>query len=258
MSDPLPLPVAGDADDQARFGKTLRTLLERLRKVRYDRDDIHQFAAFAMPLASRSQSQLFQDLWALWMSGQKRGGFFVEFGAADGVRLSNTYLLEKEWGWRGILAEPNPRFAASLAKHRRCAVSGKCVYARSGETVELLIAQEGELSRIAGLDPEDAAEGGRRVDDVAQVQTISLNDLLTEFKAPRRIDFMSIDTEGAELQILQAFDFDRWDIGAIAVEHNYRPDRAEIGALLTAQGFRNVWPTMSRFDDWYVRDDLRG
>src|ERR1017187_1984592 len=51
-----------------------------------------------------SKSQLRQDLMVLSELDFKRGGYFVEFGATNGVTLSNTYLLEKEYGWTGILA----------------------------------------------------------------------------------------------------------------------------------------------------------
>lgn len=255
MSDRVSLPIFEiDADDR-RYGQRLQQLLRHLRKSPRSRDDLWQFVAYAMNMARLSRAQLFQDVWALWMSGRKREGFFVEFGAADGVYLSNTYMLEKTMGWRGVLAEPNPRFHQSLADNRGCAVSRKCVYGRSGETVSLLLAEVGELSRIAGVHADDAtADGKRRVSEVVEVETISLNDLLIQHEAPKEIDFMSIDTEGSELDILEAFDWDRWDVRSIVLEQNHGPTRDRLRALLPAHGYRQMWPALSLWDGWYVRD----
>ncbi|MCA6282394.1 MAG: FkbM family methyltransferase, partial [Phenylobacterium sp.] len=70
---------------------------------------------------------------------------------------------------------------------------------------------------------------------------------------PRRIDYLSIDTEGSELDILQALDFDAWEIRLIMVEHNFTPKRREIHGFLTAKGYRRKFETLSNVDDWYVR-----
>ena len=248
------LPLAEIADNDPSYGLRLHEALNHLRDAAYDRDDILQFMAFAMPLARKSKAQLFQDLWALWVNGGKRGGYFVEFGAADGLNLSNTWMLEKEMGWSGLLAEPNPAFHEALARERDCEVSHKCVYSRSGETVDFMAARHGEFSRIASISPEDSHEEKRqRTSTTIAVETISLNDLLIERKAPRRIDFMSVDTEGSEFEILSQFDFDRWEVAAIAVEHNKTPARERLAGLLTAKGYRRMWVPVSRFDDWYVK-----
>ena len=229
--------------------------LEHLRRAAYDPDDLAQFMAFAQSMAPKSKAQLFQDLWALWVCGRKHGGYFVEFGAANGVELSNTYLLEKEMGWSGILAEPNPQFAKSLERNRTCMVSDRCVYSASGETLEFLAAQKGEFSRIASIAPGDNHEERRRSDaETITVRTISLNDLLTEHGAPAEVDYMSLDTEGSEFEILKAFDFERWRVKAITVEHNNMPIRQQLHDLLSGKGFRRMWPELSRWDDWYVRD----
>ncbi len=71
--------------------------------------------------------------------------------------------------------------------------------------------------------------------------------------APAEIDYLSIDTEGSELEILRAFDFDRWNVRLISVEHNHTPLRQPLYDLLTARGYVRKWPELSAFDDWYVR-----
>lgn len=181
----------------------------------------------------------------------------MEFGAADGVKLSNTYLLETKYGWRGIVAEPNPKFIPKVKASRKCYVSDKCLFSRSGEKVAFLPAAYGELSRMRDIVPEDSQEAaGRRLTEntvEVMVETISLNDLLLAADAPSDIDFMSIDTEGSELEILSHFDFDRWNVKTICVEHNSTPLRALLYELLLKNGYRRKWEHFSRFDDWYVK-----
>lgn len=196
-----------------------------------------------------SHSQIFQDYWVLFECGAKRDGYFVEFGAADGLELSNTLLLEQRFGWRGLLAEPNPANQEALRRNRTCAVSDDCVWSESGHQLEFV--QDGYLSTIAEFEQE---KSGRATANRVLVNTISLNDLLVKFNAPRNIDFLSIDTEGSEFEILSHFDFDRFNIYCIAVEHNYGPRRQDLFDLLSAQGYRRNFEAISRWDDWYVRD----
>src|SRR5436189_1252600 len=68
--------------------------------------ELAAFLSYAATNAHRSHAQLFQDLFVLETVKEKRDGFFVEFGATNGVDLSNTALLERDYGWKGILAEP--------------------------------------------------------------------------------------------------------------------------------------------------------
>src|SRR5207248_2748891 len=131
------------------------------------------------------KAQLFQDLWALWANDQRRDGYFVEFGAGDGVHLSNTVMLETEMGWSGLLAEPNPLFVEKVRANRRCQVSDKCVFSETGRTLGFVATEVGEFSFLADLAPADAHQDKRaRVAMEVEVHTISLGDLLVEARAP--------------------------------------------------------------------------
>jgi FkbM family methyltransferase len=184
----------------------------------------------------------------------KRDGFFVEFGATDGVTLSNTYYLEKSLDWKGIVAEPLATWHAALSANRRAVIDHRCVWWESGKTLDFLAANRyPELSSIAEFAGDDYQASTRAIDATSiTVKSVSLNDLLTEHEAPSRIDYLSIDTEGSELDILSAFDFDRFKVSVITVEHNYQPDmRGSIQQLLGAHGFVREFEQFSRFDDWY-------
>lgn len=78
-------------------------------------------------------------------------------------------------------------------------------------------------------------------------------DLLQEHRAPRDIDYLSIDTEGSEYEVLRNFDFSKYNIRIITCEHNGGPYRHDVYKLLTSQGFLRRYLAFSRFDDWYIK-----
>jgi len=198
-----------------------------------------------------STSQLGQDLWVLERTGNLRGGFFVEFGATDGIRLSNTYLLEKSFDWRGICAEPNPKMFAQLQVNRRCIVSDACIGPRTGELVDFVLAEE-YGGRVQEMESDMHADKRRAYwsdpSYRATFRTESLHDLLVRLGAPHRIDFLSIDTEGSEFEILEAFPFEKWELRLITVEHNFTPLRDRIRDLLESKGYVR---TERSHDDFY-------
>ncbi len=204
-------------------------------------------------LAKKAVSQLGQDLWAAERSNYKKDGYFIEFGATDGVLLSNSWLLEKHFGWSGICAEPNPKFLEALRKNRSCHVSDACVSGETGEEVEFILADVyGSMAQYANRDGHGQKRSAyaSKPENIVRMQTISLHDLLQKYDAPHDIDYLSIDTEGSELEILSAFPFDQWNIRLITVEHNFTEDRAKIRALLEGQGYVC---TEMEWDDWYEK-----
>lgn len=201
-------------------------------------------------LSRKATSQLGQDLWVLQKTNHKRGGYFVEFGATDGISLSNTWLLETEFGWRGLCAEPNPTFFAQLKANRSCKVSDACIGAQTGDEVEFVLADVYGcfLDHISSDINAERRTPYLSAGHVMRMLTVSLEDFLILNDAPREIDYLSIDTEGSEYDILSAFPFDRWRIRLITVEHNFTPMRDKIHTLLSALGYVR---TEAQFDDWY-------
>ena len=204
-------------------------------------------------LKKKSVSQLGQDIWVLEKTGYKRNGYFVEFGATDGVLLSNTWLLEKEFGWQGICAEPNPKFFAKLKGNRQCTVSDQYIGRETGKRVEFILADAyGSSQEYADDDAHsDKRAAYRAAGRIATLTTISLDSFLIQHGAPREIDYLSIDTEGSEFEILQAFPFDQWYIKLLTVEHNFTQQRASIRTLLERYGYHC---TERQWDDWYQRE----
>lgn len=181
----------------------------------------------------------------------KTDGYFVEFGAANGVELSNTYLLEKTFGWSGILAEPSKSFHQNILDNRNCHIKKKCVWKNSGASLSFRECEIGELSTLSQFKKDDLHHDFRTVSKEYIVETISLNDLLSKYDAPKIIDYLSIDTEGSEFEILNAFNFEKNCFRVITCEHNFST-REKIYNLLSSKGYRRVFENLSKCDDWYV------
>ena len=216
--------------------------------------DVDAFARFVCLHFGHAHGMTFQDLWVLQTLGELRGGFFVEFGAQDGVACSNTLLLEREYDWRGIVAEPDPRCHDALRGNRpRSVVDTRCVHVESGKSVEFILANPSPLSVIAGYESPDIHPELRDASDRTVIETVSLADLLDAYNAPPVIDYLSIDTEGSEYDILAAFPFDR-TVRCITVE--YAEHREPIHNLLGRRGFRCVLPEVSDYESWFIHESV--
>ena len=211
-----------------------------------DQSDVEKFSKYI----EFSKSQIGQDLFVLGQLGFKTGGYFVEFGAANGLDLSNTYLLEKHFNWSGILAEPLSENLPTLSKNRSAQLETSCVWSRSNELLEFT--EAGELSTISAFSGSDFHKASRRKCRRYNVNTISLFDMLEKYNAPSVIDYLSIDTEGSEFEILSAFDFAKYKFKVITCEHNFTENREKINKLLTDHGYSRRFVGYSDFDDWYV------
>jgi len=200
----------------------------------------------------QSTAQNRQDLFVLSQLHFKRDGFFVEFGATNGIDHSNTYLLEKEFGWTGILAEPAFCWHDTLRRSRTVAIETQCVWKESNQTLSFYETDAADLSTIDLYRGEDLHRNMRAQGRQYDIPTISLQDLLIKHNAPPLIDYLSIDTEGSEFDILNNFDFQRHRFHIITCEHNFTPARDKIYDLLSRKGYERILKHLSKQDDWYV------
>lgn len=200
-------------------------------------------------------SQLQQDLIAIYIQSLHSDGpgFFVEFGASNGITYSNTYLLEKQFGWNGILAEPAHVWHKHLTQNRSCVIDTRCVWSHSGQFLTFNQVEEAEYSTIVEYSDSDNHAEDRRYGSQYIVETISLADLLGRNSAPKIISYLSVDTEGSEYEILANFNFDEYLFNFISVEHNFSENRETLKQLLEANGYRRVFSAYSEWDDWYIR-----
>lgn len=203
-----------------------------------------------------SFSQRFQDLFVDWML-QKKNGIFIEFGACDGVNISNTYYLEKYMGWSGILLEPAKSWHNSIKINRpNSIIDFRCV---SNETGNEVTFYENTNLAFSSLNKNSIAN------DSYKVKTVSLNDIFFEYKEKLlkksnsidSIDFISIDTEGNEYEILKNFDFNKYAPKIIIVEHNFDLNKSKLlKKLIKAHNYVNLFPELSAYDYFFVLRDV--
>lgn len=243
---------------EPQYGK-LMFAASRLRDAiaREPLPQVQSFVRYCVRHMAESHAQLFQDLFVAYVLQAPAQGFFCEFGATDGVLLSNSCYLEHQLGWTGICAEPARGWHADLRRNRpNTLIDTRCVWSASGEQLQFKETPIREHSTIGSFANADGHSRKRTDAQTYVVETISLNDLLHEHEAPSNFDYLSLDTEGSELEILRALDFTRFRPRIITVEHNYTAARNDILALLQGHGYQRVLTPCSQFDDWYLEAGL--
>lgn len=191
------------------------------------------------------------DKWLLHKTNFKRQGYFVDIGAGDGIIGSNTFLLEKFYNWQGICVDPNPTFLKSLCGSRDCLISDLAVYKQSGKVLPFKHLQQHRTEFIgwhfrSGL-AENVDKTSVQFDD-HRVYSITLNDLLELYAAPKEIDYISIDTEGSEVDILGNFDFDKYNIKFFTIESNNEENRNKVIDIMSKNKYNIIEDLESKED----------
>lgn len=206
-------------------------------------------------LLPKAHGQLLQDIACLLIHHMKKNGYFVEVGVGDGMKYSNTLLLERDFGWKGILAEPATMFHTSIKNSRSAILDQRAVNAVNGE--KLIFEQDDSLGELSGLGGQRTPRGNQVI-SAYEVETVRLDDLLNEYNAPDQIDYISIDTEGSEVSVLKGFSFEKRRVGFFTVEHNFDFKRLEAySKILEPHGYRRILPELSGFDAWYIHQDMK-
>jgi FkbM family methyltransferase len=189
-----------------------------------------------------------QDKWVLEkVFPGLNDGYFVDIGSGHGTIGSNSRTLEQR-GWTGICIDPFPVHMEG----RTCKMFTEVVFSKPGLLMTFHTAGGlGGVEDTLGQWNKTAAGA-----PTVSVTTVTLDDILARAKAPQFINYVSLDIEGAELEALRGFPFDRYRVGAWTIEHNREePKRSQIVALLAEHGYRRVneW----RQDDFFVPVDAR-
>lgn len=157
-----------------------------------------------------------------------RGSYFVEAGAVNGFHLSQTATLENDHGWTGLLIEGHPALFELLQEGERKATKAHAVLGTGGPAVF--------ETKSRGMLGQSQLREEIQNEDCRQVETRTLEDLLTEAKAPRVIDFLVLDVEDALPAVWAGVDLDRRNFDFLALE--MKKEQPAIMAELSARGYR--------------------
>jgi FkbM family methyltransferase len=186
----------------------------------------------------------------------KKGGFFVDIGAHDGIQYSNTYFFERYKNWNGICVEPLPDIFQELRKNRKCICIEGAISKEHG-TQEFLCLQ-GYSEMLSGLVEEFDARHIERImhelhvyggnSHLIQVKTFPLQSVFDNYGITH-VNFCSIDTEGSELAVLKSIDFSKVRINCIIAENNH--NETTITEYLQTVGY--ILIERLDFDDVFIR-----
>lgn len=190
-------------------------------------------------------SQFGQDKIILDILNKKTNGYFLDIGAADGELINNTLILEKEYNWNGLSVDPFPM----NFDNRKTKVAREVIF--NGNEVEFTCGDFlGGVTETLGTHKERI-----KTANTIKLKSITPRELLIKYEVPREIDFLSLDTEGSEYEILKLFPFEEYKIKTILVEHNnefLKQDR--IYELLTSKGYQRLY-TLAIDDIYCINDE---
>lgn len=187
----------------------------------------------------------------------KRNGFFIEMGASYGVLASNTYRLEKDFGWDGILIEPIKEYYNDIHKYRKSSfVKNICIGETEGDIEFTRI--EGYSKLLSGISKEYSTEHKYRINREVQsmgqqiyVDLVPCKKLITVLTECiiSHVDYLSVDVEGGELSVLKSIEMENNSVRPtlIGVENNY--NSAEVEKYLNCFGYQKIGSAGG--DDFY-------
>lgn len=226
-----------------------------------------------VPGSDGTYSQNYQDTWMTALARHngwdKSGGFFFDLGAFDGLKCSNSALVEKQFGWRGVCVEPRP--LASAFEQRTCLEVTRALSDVSGKEVRFYGRPGTQLQHIdkQSIDSND--------DKGEVIQTLSISDLLDcankssstlggdkckgvpdRIQIPNFVNFISLDVEGQGTAVLSTFPFDRVKVGAWVIERDFTNEgnNKKNHDLLAKWGYKLVQVENPGVDEYFVRPEF--
>jgi FkbM family methyltransferase len=217
---------------------------------------IARFAPALIPPQRQYYNETNNDRWIVeYIFPGKRGGYFLEIGAANGKVASSCYVLEKEFDWTGICVEPSDYFFEQLVVNRPNSICEQiCLSDKPGTVIFIEGSDDTVSPYLSGIKSnleevkyqgKEVVQKGREVEKEA----ITLEALLKKYHAPQVIDYAAFDIEGSELDVLKVFPFDEYQFLALSLECD-RSIRLPISQLLKSHGYRQINNLFNRDKPW--------
>lgn len=202
-------------------------------------------------------SQIDQDKYFVeQIVNYKCNGVFFEAGGYDGITGSNTYFLEKNLNWNGILVECNPNMFKKLVKNRNCVHSSRALYEETGHKIKLVIPTgkdrydgKEQLCSLEKCSSQNIKKFKNEFKSMKTIKckTINIMDLFEENNI-KHIDYFSLDIEGYELNILNTIDFDKINIDFFTIEwSNNEKIKNDLIKFMTSRNYE-----INRINKWDI------
>jgi FkbM family methyltransferase len=194
-------------------------------------------------------SQHGQDKCLDAMLNRMKNGVFVDVGAYDGLRISNTYFFEKVRDWRGLCIEADPVIFQKLKRNRSCGCLNAAIYDKGGLELNFVTYDVPEFIVFSGIEADIGTDRIQKEDcelpklkesrKLIKVKTVNINDVLSQWKQQEdidHIDLFDIDIEGADLKVVKSLDFSLIKIRYLLVECS-SDNEEEFKSYLAQKGF---------------------
>lgn len=229
---------------RALVPKSVKAMLFPLRQMLFD------------PYAIKSYSQEGEDMILRRMFEDKATGFYVDVGAHHPRRFSNTYYFYRR-GWRGVNVEPNPDALAIFQSVRKRDINLQCGVALAEQSLTYYKFDEPALNTFdETLVDNRLAQTDYQLVEKITVPVRRLAKLFDEvLPRDQRIDFMTVDVEGFDLQVLQSNDWEKYRPAVVLAEalsttmEDFQSN--EIVMYMTSQGYRCFGKT---YNTWFFTD----
>ena len=196
-----------------------------------------------LPLSQFPTTQILENFLVWDFFDRKTDGFFVEIGANDPFIFSQTWLLEK-YGWKGVLVEPLAQCCELLRTHRINSRVFQVACSSPENRGQAVLNVAGTCSSLV----EHVFNPNVSYEAAESVTVRTLDDVLEQVECPNQIDFLSVDTEGTELDVLKGFDIRKYKPSLVLVE--YHVYSLKLHKYLRNKSYKLIRRTSD--NNWYI------